>query len=225
MRAIFETLFDIFYLLTVLSVGIRMIRNSKGSAQFQLFGWMAVVLGAGDSFHLVPRAYALNTVGLANLTGPLGVGKLITSLTMTVFYLLLYHVWQLRYHKQDKKGLTALVYALGLARVVLCLLPQNGWTSPKPSLAFGIYRNIPFAILGGLIIWLFWRNTRAGQDPAFRHMSLTILLSFGFYLPVVLLADRYPWVGILMIPKTLAYVWTVLIGYRDMVQQQKEQTI
>ena len=54
MRAIFETLFDIFYLLTVLSVGIRMIRNSKGSAQFQLFGWMAVVLGAGDSFHLVP---------------------------------------------------------------------------------------------------------------------------------------------------------------------------
>lgn len=44
MRAIFETLFDIFYLLTVLSVGIRMIRNSKGSAQFQLFGWMAVVL-------------------------------------------------------------------------------------------------------------------------------------------------------------------------------------
>ena len=47
MRAIFETLFDIFYLLTVLSVGIRMIRNSEGSAQFQLFGWMAVVLGAG----------------------------------------------------------------------------------------------------------------------------------------------------------------------------------
>lgn len=49
MRAIFETLFDIFYLLTVLSVGIRMIRNSKGSAQFQLFGWMAVVLGAGGA--------------------------------------------------------------------------------------------------------------------------------------------------------------------------------
>ena len=45
MRAIFETLFDIFYLLTVLSVGIRMIRNSKGSAQFQLFGWMAVEVG------------------------------------------------------------------------------------------------------------------------------------------------------------------------------------
>ncbi|NLX83576.1 MAG: hypothetical protein GXZ04_07160 [Clostridiales bacterium] len=225
MQGTMEGIFDTFYLLTVITLGVLMVKRHRGNRQHLLFGIMAVTLGLGDAFHLVPRVNALLTTGLSDHVRALGTGKLITSLTMTVFYLLLYHVWQLRYHKQDKKGLTALVYALGLARVVLCLLPQNGWTSPKPSLAFGIYRNIPFAILGGLIIWLFWRNTRAGQDPAFRHMSLTILLSFGFYLPVVLLADRYPWVGILMIPKTLAYVWTVLIGYRDMVQQQKEQTI
>ena len=54
MQAIVETLFDICYLVTVLTVGIRMIRGAKGSRQFELFGWMAVVLGAGDSFHLVP---------------------------------------------------------------------------------------------------------------------------------------------------------------------------
>ena len=56
MRAIIETVFDIFYLVTVLTVGIRMIRSSKSGSQFKLFGLMAVVLGAGDSFHLVPRA-------------------------------------------------------------------------------------------------------------------------------------------------------------------------
>ena len=45
MRAVIETVFDIFYLVTVLTVGIRMIRGSKAGTQFRLFGLMAVVLG------------------------------------------------------------------------------------------------------------------------------------------------------------------------------------
>ena len=45
---------------------------------------------------------------------------------------------------------------------------------------------------------------------------LSIVISFACYLPVVLFAERYPLVGILMIPKTCAYVWTVMIGYLDM---------
>ena len=44
MRAIIETVFDIFYLAAVLTVGIRMIRGSKSGSQFKLFGLMAVVL-------------------------------------------------------------------------------------------------------------------------------------------------------------------------------------
>lgn len=52
-----------------------MIRGSGGARQFRLFGWMAVVLGAGDSFHLVPRVIALCTTGLENYTVPLGLGK------------------------------------------------------------------------------------------------------------------------------------------------------
>jgi hypothetical protein len=47
-------------------------------------------------------------------------------------------------------------------------------------------------------------------------MWLTIVLSFGFYIPVVLWADLYPVIGFLMMPKTCAYVWTVLIGYHSM---------
>ena len=37
MRAIIETVFDIFYLVTVLTLGIRMIRGSKAGTQFRLF--------------------------------------------------------------------------------------------------------------------------------------------------------------------------------------------
>ena len=119
MRAIIETVFDIFYLAAVLTVGIRMIHGSKSGSQFKLFGLMAVVLGAGDSFHLVPRALALCTTGLENYAVPLGLGKWITSITMTVFYVLLYYVWRKRYQVEGQKNLTIAVYALSAVRVLL----------------------------------------------------------------------------------------------------------
>ena len=220
MQAIIETLFDLVYLVTVITVGIRMIRSSKRGSQFRLFGWMAVVLGAGDSFHLVPRALALCTTGLENYVVPLGLGKWITSVTMTVFYVLLYYVWRKRYQVKGQKFVTLAVYLLSAARVVLCMMPQNRWLEAQSPLSWGIYRNIPFALLGLLIIVLFYRSAKEKNDTAFRWMWLTIVLSFGFYIPVVLWADTIPMIGMLMIPKTCAYVWTVLIGCAAMKKEQ-----
>ena len=220
MQAIIETLFDLIYLVTVITVGIRMIRSSKRGSQFRLFGRMAVVLGAGDSFHLVPRALALCTTGLENYVVPLGLGKWITSVTMTVFYVLLYYVWRKRYQVKGQKSVTLAVYLLSAARVVLCMMPQNRWLEAQSPLSWGIYRNIPFALLGLLIIVLFYRSAKEKNDTAFRWMWLTIVLSFGFYIPVVLWANTIPMIGMLMIPKTCAYVWTVLIGYAAMKKEQ-----
>ena len=220
MQAIIETLFDLVYLITVITVGIRMIRSSKSGSQFRLFGWMAVVLGAGDSFHLVPRALALCTTGLENYVVPLGLGKWITSVTMTVFYVLLYYVWRKRYQVKGQKSAALAVYLLSAARVVLCMMPQNKWLEAQSPLSWGIYRNIPFALLGLLIIVLFYRSAKEKNDTAFRWMWLTIVLSFGFYIPVVLWANTIPMIGMLMIPKTCAYVWTVLIGYNAMKKEQ-----
>lgn len=219
MQAAAETLFDAVYLISVAAIGILMIRGSRGNRQFRLFGWMAVILGAGDAFHLVPRALALCTTGLKNYTAALGLGKWITSVTMTVFYVLLYYVWRLRYRIRGQRGLTAAVYALAGVRIALCMLPQNRWLSDDAPVFWGIVRNIPFALLGLLIIILFYRSAAGNKDRAFRWMWLTIVLSFGFYIPVVLWADTIPLVGMLMIPKTCAYVWTVLIGYRAMKRE------
>ena len=216
MQAIGETSFDIVYLVTVITIGIFIIVKSNGNKQFFLFGIMAVVLGAGDSFHLVPRALALCTTGLESYTVYLGIGKLITSITMTVFYILLYYVWRTRYEVKGQTHITAAVYALSLARVILCLFPQNDWLSADAPLSWGIYRNIPFALLGLLIIVLFYKSAKEEGDKDFKFMWLTIVLSFGFYIPVVLWADAIPLIGMLMIPKTCAYVWTVLIGYVSM---------
>ena len=222
MQAIVETLFDICYLVTVLTVGIRMIRGAKGSRQFELFGWMAVVLGAGDSFHLVPRAIALCTTGLDSFAFQLGLGKWITSVTMTVFYVLLYYVWRERYEVEGQKPLTVAVYALAAIRVILCMMPQNQWLTDRSPLIWGICRNIPFALLGILVILLFYRSAKERGDKAFGWMWLTIVLSFGFYIPVVLWAEAVPMIGMLMIPKTCAYVWTVMIGYNAMKKELRK---
>ena len=221
MQAIVETAFDAVYLITVITMGIYMIRKGKGSSQYRLFGIMAVVLGAGDAFHLVPRAVALCTTGLDDFTVALGSGKFITSLTMTIFYVLLYYVWRIRYNIQVKNGVTAAVYLLSACRIILCLFPQNKWLSMSAPLSWGIYRNIPFALLGLLIIVLFYKSAKEQKDMAFRYMWLTIVLSFGFYIPVVLWADTIPMIGMLMIPKTCAYVWTVWIGFQAMRKEGK----
>lgn len=221
MQAVTETVFDIVYLSTVVVLGFKMLTNGRGEKQFFLYGIMALILGFGDAFHLVPRAAALCTTGLDDYTRALGIGKWITSVTMTVFYVLLYYAWRLRYNIGGGKVLTGFVYLLAAIRIVLCFMPQNAWTEPDAPLSWALYRNIPFAILGLLIIILFYYSARKRRDKAFRWLWLTVVLSFGFYIPVVFWSSSIPLIGMLMIPKTCAYVWTIYIGYADMRRKKK----
>ena len=115
-------------------------------------------------------------------------------------------------------GTRAFYFAIELAfiRTALCFFPQNQWLEADAPLTWAIYRNIPFALLGILIIVLFFSSAKKNQDKEYRFMWLTIVLSFAFYIPVVLWADLVPAIGFLMMPKTCAYVWTVLIGFMSM---------
>ena len=102
-QAIGETIFDVLYLGFAITAGLIML--IKGNQPLvKKFGLMAVLLGAGDSFHLVPRSYALWTAGLEANAAALGIGKLITSVTMTIFYLILFYIWRERYKIKDRKS-------------------------------------------------------------------------------------------------------------------------
>lgn len=218
MQAIMEPIFEIPYLVGVIALGILTIRRAKGRRQFIVFGAMAIVLGCGDAFHLVPRMWSLITTGTTTLpaqAAALGFGKLVTSITMTVFYVMLDYVWQLRYRKKYTAGWTMCIYLLAIVRIALCLMPQNQWFRPNASLEWAIYRNLPFVVMGIAVIVRYFVQARKHHDTAFRYMWLAIALSFAFYIPVVLFADAYPTVGVLMIPKTCAYVWIVLMGFWD----------
>jgi uncharacterized membrane-anchored protein len=208
-----EGVFSALYLFGAITLGILTIKNAKGRKEPLLFGSMTLVLGGGDVFHLIPRYFPLNAAG-PGYAAALGFGTLITSVTMTVFYVMLYHLWQNRY-RTKRSALTVLVYALAAIRLGLCLFPQNAWFSAEAPREWAVFRNIPFVILGALIVALFYTTTRKQRDPPFRFMWLALSLSFAFYLPVVLFAGRYPLFGLLMIPKTLMYVWIIWMGYAE----------
>ena len=203
MQAIMETLFDVVYLSTVIILGFQMILKGKDK-YVKLFGYMSVLLGAGDSFHLVPNAAAL------------GIGKFITSITMTIFYVILYKIWQVRFNKtkEETKLLTLTIYLLALVRIILCFFPGNDWLNYNAPISWGIYRNIPFAIMGIIMIYIMYKEAKVHNDKDYIYMAIAVFLSFAFYVPVVLWCTTIRIVGMLMIPKTLAYVWIVLIGYR-----------
>lgn len=212
-QAIAETVFDIVYLCFAILAGLTMLFKGKNPT-VKKAGLMSVLLGAGDSFHLVPRSYALWTNGLEANAAALGVGKLVTSITMTVFYLILYYIWREYYQIKGRKLLTVSMWILTVLRIGLCLLPQNDWLAYRQPLMFGILRNIPFAVIGIIIIVIFAQEAKKADDKVLRFMPLAVALSFGFYLPVVLFSGIAPAVGMLMIPKTMAYVWIVLMCLR-----------
>ena len=218
MRAIMESAFYYIYLLFIIGTGIYLVAKRRDKICYLFFGLACVILGFGDAYHLIPRSVGLFTGTLDNpseqLAMYLGLGKLETSLTMTAFYLLLYYFIYMRIAKKRNLALDIVVYVLCLSRVVLCLLPQNDWPSNSSNLTMGIIRNIPFTILGIIVIVLSYLHLR--KEKAFKLLFLFIILSFGFYLPVVLFAGTYSWVGMLMLPKTICYMIIAIMAIRDL---------
>ena len=211
-----ESIFDIGYLVLVIGLGVRLVLSKEKGAG--LFGWMAILLGSGDAFHLIPRVMShLSPGGFAAYQGALSWGKFVTGITMTIFYLLFYFYYQDRSRDRDPKK-KWIIFILAAIRIILVCLPENGWGTANESYTMGIVRNIPFALMGMLLI--IWTNQKK-NEPGLEKMSLLIFLSFLFYIPVVLWVDKIPALGALMLPKTVAYVFIVVQGFRYFIKEFK----
>ena len=173
-------------------------------------GLAALVLGCGDAFHLVPRV--LDYFSDADFTAALGIGKLITSITMTVFYLLMYYIWLGRYRVRENRNVSLLIQSLAIIRIALCLFPQNSWLENSRGLTWGVIRNIPFILLGAAVCRMFFQKRR--DDRVFQLVWLYILLSFLFYIPVTVGAGLLPTLGMLMLPKTVCYILLITVFLR-----------
>ena len=207
-----ESIFDICYLLFDLVAAIIFFANAHGNKVLILFGILTLLLGGGDAFHLIPRVNH-------HLKGPseqrkyyMQLGVVVSSVTMTIFYLVLYIIFtELFPGFYFNPAITWIIWITAIFRIVICRMPQNGWFSDEENLKWSLLRNIPFAITGFFVMLLFFMAGNTGGYHIYR-MGIAIILSFGFYFPVTLFAKKKPWVGSLMMPKTLAYVWMISIG-------------
>ena len=106
------------------------------------------------------------------------------------------------------------ILVLTTARIILLLFPQNKWYSEEPVRKWAIIRNVPFAIIGLLtLVGLFNVISHANIYPAafYVNIMIAVLLSFAFYLPVAILGKEKPKLGMLMIPKTMCYIWMMAV--------------
>ena len=206
-----ESAFDILYLLFAITSGCIILRRA-GNRTEKYMGLAALILGCGDAFHLIPRV--MNYFSDADFTAALGIGKLITSISMTVFYFLLYKIWLGCYRMREKHSFTVLLWILVIIRIVLCLLPQNGWLENSADLVWGTIRNIPFVLIGAAVCFLYFQKRR--EYRVFRYLWLYILLSFLFYIPVAVGAGLLPTLGMLMLPKTICYIFMIAAFLRSL---------
>lgn len=199
-----ESSFDIIYLLFAITFGVLIIFKRKDKISLY-FGLMTLILGIGDAFHLIPRviSYFIDD----ELIFYKGFGKLITSITMTTFYVLLELCR--KWLKNDQKLWPLITMSvLAIIRIILCIFPQNEWFVSPSSYLWGIIRNIPFVIMGVLTIILWFKDFR--KNKPFRFIYLLVALSFIFYLITVLGASYVPILGMMMLPKTICYILMII---------------
>lgn len=194
----FELFFDSMYLIFVLFLGIRILFLRKPNSG--LIGAMTLLLGLGDSFHLIPRIVAQATVdGFEVNAAGLFLGTRISAMTMSLFYLLFYYYVR-REMKKTNRALDILMSILFLIRIVTVILSFNRATS------MDLISNAPFVLMGIIDIALLFRE-RTNEN--FGKLYIFVFFSFLFYVPVVLLKNIYPTIGMLMMPKTVMYVLIV----------------
>ena len=207
-----EAVFCIAYLIFDLIAAVVFFVNANGSQTLYLFGVLTLVLGGGDAFHLVPRVIMTFRGNSLKVEWWSGFGLMVSSITMTVFYVLLFYVWKAVFLEVSYPSvLPVLIWTSAAVRIVLCLFPQNNWFHPEGNLTWAIWRNLPFAVTGLCLVILFFLSGSTGGYRLWK-MSIAIIISFACYFPVVLLAKKKPMVGMLMIPKTMAYIWMISMG-------------
>ena len=195
MPDVMEAIFDACYLTFDLIAGILFFVFSKGKA-----------------FHLIPRIIRAGRGSSEKINRQLGIGLQVSSITMTVFYIILLYIWKLTFPEIIAPvAIEAIIWISAVIRIVICFLPQNNWCGEEGNLKLSIIRNAVFAVTGIGVIILYAISGNANGYHMTR-MVAAIIISFGCYLPVTLFSKKMPKIGLLMIPKTCAYIWVIVMG-------------
>jgi hypothetical protein len=231
MRMWFEITFNISYLIVVWGVVVSMyskrenVRLSNRKVA-DLIRWAFALLAFGDTGHVGFRVLAYAS-GEINSTisifgyeiGLVGLGALATAITVTLFYVLMLMVWHQRFEK-PYGWFGSLLFVAALIRFIIMALPGNQWGNFVPPQTFGLIRNIPLMVQGLGLAYLVLRDANANNDKCFTWIGLSILVSYAMYIPVILFVQQVPIIGMLMIPKTMAYIAIAFIAYNELYREK-----
>ena len=228
-----EISFNVLYLVVVWWLVAAMLRRLPQVAAAEqkigrYFIWAFGLLALGDTGHVGFRvlAYAMggleSSLNLGGLEiGLVGLGALSTAITVTFFYVLVLFIWQERYNQPLGWFGWLLIISAGV-RLVVMALPGNQWNSVVPPQPISLVRNLFLTISGLGVAYLILRDAAKAGDRVFTWIGVSILVSYAFYIPVILFVQVAPLVGMLMIPKTLAYVAIAIIAYQNLFQKQEQ---
>ena len=205
---VMEAIFDAAYLIFDLVAAILFFIYSNGDMLFILYGILTLTLCGGDAFHLVPRIIRAVCGSSDKIKKQLGIGLQISSITMTAFYIILMYIWKFTF-----PGFTipviieVIIWISAIVRIVICMFPQNNWCTDEGNMKLSVIRNSVFAVTGiGVIILYLISGNAYGYHLT--RMVAAIIIS------LTLFSKTKPKVGLLMIPKTCAYMWIIAMGLK-----------
>lgn len=212
--------FNIVYLIVIWIMVFKMISKRQevlpqNKEVSKYFIWAFGLLALGDTGHVGFRVVAYVLGGLENNKTLVGLGALATATTVTIFYVLVFYIWKQRFNR-GYGFLGIIVLLAAVVRLVIMAFPQNNWTSTVPPLDWSLYRNIPLMLQGLVAACLILHSSMKYKDKVFMWVAVMIFTSYVFYTPVILLVQKMPIIGMLMIPKTLAYVAIAFIAYNNL---------
>ena len=160
-----EAIFDAVYLIFDLVAAILFFIYAKGNTLFVLYGILTLTLCGGDAFHLVPRIIRAVRGTSDKIKRQLGIGLQVSSITMTVFYIILMYIWKLTFPEFTiPVAIEAIVWISAVVRIVICLFPQNNWCTDEGNMKLSIIRNTVFAVTGIGVIILYAISGNASYD-------------------------------------------------------------
>jgi hypothetical protein len=224
-----EIIFNVAYLIVVWGLVIAMysrryLVKPEDRQVADLVMKAFALLALGDTGHVGFRvvAYAMDdlqaTISIFGVEMSLvGLGALATAITVTFFYMLVLMIWHERF-KKPYGWFGYLLFAAAAVRLLIMVFPANEWNNLVPPQPWGLIRNLPLMLQGLGVAYLILRDAREVGDRTFTWIGICILISYAMFIPVILFVQQVPLIGMLMIPKTMAYVAIAFIAYFTLYQ-------
>lgn len=217
MHSVIKSSFYILFITISFLAGTTMLVKSKGDKRIKIFGTLVLFLGAGESFHLIPRIIEIFTNNSDILESYINTGRFIASISIIFVYLFLFWFWKVFYKETYSKRVDVILLFLSFIGVILSVVFKS-----SDEILLIMLRNLPTLLIVFIIVYYYKKVVSKKSDNPFKLVWLLVLLGTLFAIGFELLSNNFSFFIILMMPKTLVYIWLVLLGY---IAYKKEQFV